>query len=123
MTDDGYIVYKTRDKEMIIRGGINVYPAEIERTLRTHPSVFDCYVFSVPDERLGEEIAAWVKVKPGYERTSEKEIIEFAREHIAVFKIPKYVRFVDSFPISATGKVQKFKMTQKMIEEFRNNVK
>ena len=123
MTDDGYIVYKTRAKEMIIRGGANVYPAEIERLFRTHKNILDCYVFGVPDERLGEEIAIGIKLKPGCESTTEKEIIDFANQHIASFKVPKYVRFVTAFPISATGKVQKFKMTQQMVEYFKENIK
>lgn len=121
MTDDGYLVYKSRIKEMINRGGINVYPAEIERLLRSHPSILDCCVFSMPDERLGEEIAAWVKLKPGCEAVSVKDVREFASQHIAAFKIPKYVRCVDGFPTSATGKVQKFKMTQLMSEFIKEN--
>lgn len=117
MTDDGYLVYKTRAKEMVIRGGVNIYPAEIERFLRTHPSVLDCSVFGVPDERLGEELAVWIKLKPGCEATDETEIKKFANQHIAAFKIPRYIRFVDAFPISATGKIQKFKMSQKLGSE------
>lgn len=120
MTDDGYFVFKSRIKEIIIRGGINIYPAEIERFLRTHPSVLDCSVFGLPDVRLGEVVTAWIKLKPGHETTSEDEIRQFAAQHIASFKIPSYFRFVDAFPVSATGKVQKFKMTQQMIAELNN---
>ena len=119
MLENGYIVYKSRAKEMIIRGGVNIYPAEIERSLKNHPSILDCAVFGVPDARLGEEIAVWVKLKPGCESTSQEEILKFAGEHIAVFKVPKYVRFVTAFPISATGKIQKFKMSQTMAQELK----
>ena len=119
MNQEGYLIYKSRIKEMIIRGGVNIYPAEIERLLRTHPNVLDCYVFGIPDERLGEELAAWIKLKPDCEKTTrEDEIKNFADQHIAAFKVPKFIRFVNSFPISATGKIQKFKMTQQMIDEF-----
>ena len=122
MSQDGYLVYKSRVKEMVIRGGVNIYPAEIERLLRSHPSVLDCSVFGVPDPRLGEELAVWIKLKPGCEhKTSESDIKNFANQHIASFKVPKYIQFVNSFPISATGKIQKFKMTQRMVDDIKNN--
>lgn len=119
MTDDGYLIYKSRTKEMIIRGGINIYPAEIERVLRNHPVILDCCVYGLPDERLGEEIGVWVKLRPGSEKITDNEIKDWAKERIAPFKIPKHVKFVEAFPVSATGKIQKFKITSQMIEELK----
>lgn len=116
----GYIYFKSRAKEVIIRGGVNIYPAEVERFLRTHPDILDCYVVGVPDERVGEEVCVWIKLKPDT-NVSIEQIKEFCKGNIAHFKIPKFVKFVDSFPINATGKVQKFKMTEQMKKELNLN--
>ena len=100
----------------MIRGGENVYPREIEELLDTHPKLRDAQVFGVPDPRLGEEVAAWVRLEPGASATAE-EIRDFCRERVARYKVPRYVRFVDAYPMTLSGKVQKFKMRELMAEE------
>jgi fatty-acyl-CoA synthase len=114
MTDDGYVNIVGRIKDMVIRGGENVYPREIEEFLYTHPAVADVQVIGVPDERYGEELMAWVKLHAGASAT-EDELREFCRGRIAHFKIPRYVRFVDDFPMTVTGKVQKYLMREESI--------
>lgn len=116
MDDDGYINIVGRIKDLIIRGGENVYPREIEEFLYSNPKISDVQVIGVPDEKYGEEIMAWVKLKPG-EQSSEEEIRAFCRGQIAHFKIPRYVKFVDGFPMTVTGKIQKFLMRQQSVEE------
>jgi fatty-acyl-CoA synthase len=116
MDEDGYVNIVGRIKDMIIRGGENVYPREIEEFLYTHPAVQDVQVIGVPDERYGEEVMAWVVLKPGIEAT-EEEIREFCRGRIAHFKVPRYVRFTDGFPMTVTGKIQKYRMREAAIEE------
>ena len=116
MDEEGYIKIVGRIKDMIIRGGENVYPREIEEFLYTHPKVRDVQVIGVPDVKYGEEIMAWVQLQPGEAATTE-EIREFCKGQIAHYKIPRYVRFVDSFPMTVTGKIQKFLMRQTSIEE------
>ncbi|CAF0973055.1 unnamed protein product [Brachionus calyciflorus] len=120
MDEHGYLYFKSRAKEIVIRGGVNIYPAEVERFLRTNEKVLECFVVGVPDERFGEELCAWVKLKSNNEM-NEKELKDFCKDKIAYFKIPKYVKFVDSFPINATGKVQKFKMVEQMKNELKLN--
>jgi fatty-acyl-CoA synthase len=115
MDDDGYVNIVGRIKDMIIRGGENVYPREIEEFLYTHPDIVDVQVIGVPDERYGEEIMAWVKVREGAEVTTES-IRAFCEGRIAHFKIPRYVQVVDEFPMTVTGKVQKYKMRESAIE-------
>jgi fatty-acyl-CoA synthase len=115
MRPDGYFQIRGRLKEMIIRGGENIYPREIEEFLHTHPDIADVYVLGVPDEKLGETVAAWVKLKSGAV-LSTGELREFCRGKIAHFKIPQYVRFVDSFPMTVTGKIQKFRTREQEIE-------
>jgi fatty-acyl-CoA synthase len=116
MDDEGYVNIVGRIKDMIIRGGENVYPREIEEFLYTHPAVTDVQVIGVPDERYGEEVCAWVVLRGGAE-LDEDGVKEFCRGKIARFKIPRYVRFVDGFPMTVTGKVQKFRMREVEIEE------
>jgi fatty-acyl-CoA synthase len=116
MDDEGYVNIVGRIKDMIIRGGENVYPREIEEFLYTHPAIGDVQVIGVPDERYGEEICAWVVLRDG-EELDEEGLREFCRGEIARFKIPRYVRFVDTFPMTVTGKVQKFRMREVEIEE------
>ncbi|MDH3634440.1 MAG: AMP-binding protein [Gammaproteobacteria bacterium] len=113
MDVDGYIRITGRRKEMIIRGGENIYPREIEDFLFSHPKIAEVAVFGVPDERLGEQVAAWVQMHSGQNAT-EDEIRAFCKDRIAHFKIPEYIRFVDEFPMTVTGKLQKFKMRETM---------
>jgi fatty-acyl-CoA synthase len=116
MDENGYLNIVGRIKDMIIRGGENVYPREIEEFLYTHPAIQDVQVIGVPDERFGEEVMAYVILKPG-QQASEEEIKEYCRGKIAHYKVPRYVRFTDSFPMTVTGKIQKFKMRDQAIEE------
>ena len=116
LDSDGYGNIVGRIKDMVIRGGENVYPREIEEFLYRHPKVQDVQVVGVPDSRYGEELCAWIVLRGG-ETASEDEIRAFCRGQIAHYKIPRYVRFVDSFPTTVTGKVQKFVMREQMIEE------
>jgi fatty-acyl-CoA synthase len=116
MDDEGYVNIVGRSKDMIIRGGENVYPREIEEFLYTHPEVSDVSIIGVPDERYGEEIMAWVQLREGAS-LSEDELKDFCRGTIAHYKVPRYVKFVDEFPMTITGKVQKFKMRDAAIEE------
>ena len=116
MDDEGYVNIVGRIKDMIIRGGENVYPREIEEFLYTHPQIQDVQVVGLPDEKYGEEIMAWVKLKPGATTTSE-EVRDFCRGRIAHYKIPRYVKFVDAFPMTVTGKIQKFIMRDQSIQE------
>ncbi|MEO8026903.1 MAG: AMP-binding protein [Bryobacteraceae bacterium] len=111
MRPDGYFRITGRIKDMIIRGGENIYPREVEEYLYTHPKVADVQVVGLPDARLGESVAAWIKLKPGEECT-EDEICEFCKGQIAHFKIPAHIRFVDEFPMTVTGKIQKFQIRQ-----------
>ena len=109
MADDGYCNIVGRLKDMVIRGGENIYPREIEEFLYTHPDVVDVQVIGVPDERYGEELMAWVKRRPGSD-VDEDAIKEFCRGSIAHYKVPRYVKFVDGFPMTVTGKVRKVEM-------------
>jgi fatty-acyl-CoA synthase len=115
MDADGYVNIVGRIKDLVIRGGENVYPREIEEYLYRHPAVQDVQVIGVPDTRYGEELCAWVIVKPGRELT-EDEVRDFCKGQIAHYKIPRYVRFVETFPMTVTGKIQKFRMREATIE-------
>jgi fatty-acyl-CoA synthase len=116
MREDGYIHLTGRAKDMIIRGGENVYPREVEEFLYLHPKVAEVQVVGLPDERLGETVLAWVRLKAGENATSE-EIREFCTGKIAYFKIPEHVRFVSEFPTTITGKVQKFRIREFEVRE------
>jgi fatty-acyl-CoA synthase len=116
MDDEGYVQIVGRLKDMIIRGGENIYPREIEEFLFTHPDIQDAKVIGVPDEKYGEEVCAWIQRREGATLTDD-EVRAFCKERIAYFKVPRYIRFVREFPLTVTGKVQKFKMRQKMAEE------
>jgi fatty-acyl-CoA synthase len=118
MRPDGYIHLTGRAKDMIIRGGENVYPREVEEFLYTHPKVAEVQVVGLPDERLGEVVLAWIRLKSG-ETSSEEEIRRFCEGQIAYFKIPRHVRFVDQFPMTVTGKIQKFKIREIEMRERR----
>ena len=114
--DEGYCNIVGRIKDMVIRGGENVYPREIEEFLYRHPKIQDVQVIGVPDARYGEELCAWVRLRDGESATVE-EIRAFCQGQIAHYKVPRYVKFVDGFPMTVTGKIQKFLMRQHMIEE------
>ncbi len=116
MDEDGYCAIVGRIKDMVIRGGENIYPREVEEFLYTHPAIVDVQVFGVPDQRFGEELCAWVKLRPG-EVLTEEDVKAYCKGNIAHYKIPRYVRFVDEFPMTVTGKMQKFLMRAKMAEE------
>ena len=116
MDDAGYFRIVGRIKDMLIRGGENIFPAEIEEFLYTHPKVEEAEVIGVPDPKYGEEICAWIRLKPG-EQATEDEIRSFFEGKVAHFKIPRYIRFVDEFPMTVTGKVQKYLMREAMAEE------
>ncbi len=111
MDEQGYLSIVGRSKDMVIRGGENVYPREVEEFLYGHPAVSDVQVVGVPDPHYGEELCAWVRTKPGADVT-EDEIREFCRGQLAHFKVPRHVLFVDEFPMTITGKIQKYKMRQ-----------
>jgi fatty-acyl-CoA synthase len=116
MREDGYIHLSGRAKDMIIRGGENVYPREVEEFLYTHPKVAEVQIVGIPDDRLGEIVLAWIRPKPGASAT-EDEIRRFCEGQIAYFKIPQHIRFVDEFPMTVTGKIQKFKIREIEIRE------
>ena len=116
LDDEGFVYIVDRAKDMLIRGGENVYPREIEEFLYTHPDIADVQVIGVPDERYGEELMAWVIARPGATLSAE-QVREFCKSQIAHFKVPRYIKFVDAFPMTVTGKVQKFKMRETAIEE------
>jgi fatty-acyl-CoA synthase len=116
MDDDGYVNIVGRIKDMIIRGGENIYPREIEEFLYGHPAVSDVQVIGVPSERYGEEVMAWVKLREGISATGD-ELAAYCRGQIASYKIPKYWKFVDDYPQTVTGKIQKYKMREAAVEE------
>ena len=118
MDENGYCKITGRIKNMIIRGGENIYPREIEEFLYTHPKISDIQVYGVPDRKYGEQVMAAVVLKGGAELT-EAEVQEFCRGRIANYKIPKYVRFVDGYPMTASGKIQKFKLREMAIRELQ----
>jgi len=113
---EGYCNIVGRIKDMVIRGGENVYPREVEEFLYGHPAIEDVQVVGVPDEKYGEELCAWVKLRPGGELTAD-DVKAYCTGKIAHYKVPRYVRFTDEFPMTVTGKVQKFKMREVSIGE------
>jgi fatty-acyl-CoA synthase len=115
MHDDGCIHLTGRSRDVIIRGGENIYPREVEEFLYTHPKIDEAQVVGIPNARLGEIVAAWVRLRPGVEAT-EEEIRTFCQGQIAYYKIPEYVRFVDDFPATLSGKIQKYKIREFEIE-------
>jgi fatty-acyl-CoA synthase len=116
LDEQGYCRIIGRSKDLVIRGGENISPREIEEFLYRHPSVRDVQVVGLPDERFGEELCAWIVLQAGASAGAD-DIRAFCRGQIAHFKIPRYIKFVDSFPTTATGKVQKFVIKAAMIEE------
>ena len=118
MDEQGYVCIAGRNKDMIIRGGENVYPRELEEFFFTHPAVADVQIIGIPDERYGEEIVAWIKFHPG-QVANELELQTWCKGRIAHFKTPKHFRFVEEFPMTVTGKIQKFRMREITVEELR----
>lgn len=117
MDDEGYIQIVGRIKDMVIRGGENIYPKEVEEFLYTHPSIAEVQVTGIPDKKFGEELIAWIKLQPGVEEISDEALREFCKGKITHFKIPRYFKFVDNFPMTVTGKIQKFKMREISVKE------
>jgi fatty-acyl-CoA synthase len=115
MDEAGYLNIVGRTKDMVIRGGENVYPREVEEFLYGHPAISDVQVIGVPDVRFGEELCAWIRLREGATLT-EDEVREYCRGKLAHYKVPRYVRFVDEFPMTITGKIQKYKMREDSIE-------
>ena len=116
MRDDGYVNIIGRIKDMVIRGGENIFPREIEEFLYRHPKIQDVQIVGVPDQRYGEELCAWVKLKDGHTAT-EEEIRAFCKGQIATFKIPRYIRFSEGFPMTVTGKIRKIEMREVSVRE------
>jgi fatty-acyl-CoA synthase len=116
-TPDGYYRITGRLKDMIIRGGENIYPREIEEFLHTHPAIADVQVVGLPDERTGEEVSAWIRVRPSM-TLSEAEVKDFCRSQIAHYKVPRYVVIVEEYPTTVTGKVQKYKLRELGVQRF-----
>jgi fatty-acyl-CoA synthase len=116
MDDEGYVNIVGRSKDMIIRGGENIYPREVEEFLYTHPDITDVQVIGVPDLKYGEELMAWVRQKPNTEPLTAESIREFSSGRLAHYKIPRYVRVVDEFPMTVTGKVRKVEMRAESVE-------
>lgn len=120
MNEEGYVCIAGRNKDMIIRGGENIYPRELEEFFFTHPAVADVQIIGIPCEKYGEEIVAWIKFHPGH-RATEQELQTWCKERIAHFKTPRYFKFVEEFPMTVTGKIQKFRMRELSIEELKAN--
>jgi fatty-acyl-CoA synthase len=111
--EDGYCNIVGRIKDMVIRGGENIYPREVEELIHSHEAVADVQVFGVPSEKFGEELCAWIKLRPGH-TLSVDALVDWARSRISHYKVPRYVEFVDAFPLTASGKAQKYLMRQEM---------
>jgi fatty-acyl-CoA synthase len=116
MDEEGYLNIVGRIKDMVIRGGENVYPREVEEFLYTHPDVVDAQVIGVPDERYGEELMAWVQLRPGAEPLTAEALREFCTGKLAHYKVPRYVHVVDAFPMTVTGKIRKVQMREDAVE-------
>jgi len=114
MDELGYTQITGRIKDMIIRGGENIYPREVEEFLYTHPDILDVQVFGVPDPKYGEQVCAWIRARPGA-TLSAGDVQAYCRDQITHFKIPRHIRFVDDYPMTVTGKIQKFRMREEML--------
>jgi fatty-acyl-CoA synthase len=117
MDDDGYLSITGRIKDMVIRGGENVYPREVEEFLYTHPDILDAQVIGVPDAKYGEELMAWIRMRPGAAPLTADNVREFATGRLAHYKIPRYVHITDDFPMTVTGKIRKVEMREKSVEK------
>ena len=116
MDDEGYLNITGRIKDMVIRGGENIYPREIEEFLYTHPDILDAQVIGVPDERYGEELCAWVRLRPGAPMLTAETLRNYAAGKLAYYKIPRYVHLVEEFPMTVTGKVRKVEMRERSVQ-------
>ena len=116
MSEDGYVSISGRINDMIIRGGENIYPREIEEFLHTHPKISQAYVIGVPDSHYGEQVCAWIAVHDGQSLTAD-EVRAFCQGQISTYKIPRHIRFTSDFPMTVTGKIQKFRMREMFVEE------
>jgi fatty-acyl-CoA synthase len=116
MDDEGYVNITGRIKDMVIRGGENIYPREVEELLYTHPDVLDAQVIGVPDEKYGEELMVWVRMRDGAAPLTADAVREFCAGQIARYKIPRYVHVVDEFPMTVTGKIRKVEMREQAID-------
>ncbi len=117
MDDDGYLSITGRIKDMVIRGGENIYPREVEEFLYTHPDILDAQVIGVPDARYGEELMAWIRLRPGAAPITAESLRDFCTGKLAHYKIPRYVHITDEFPMTVTGKVRKVEMREKSVED------
>ena len=116
MDDDGYLSITGRIKDMVIRGGENIYPREVEEFLYTHPDILDAQVIGVPDAKYGEELMAWVRLRPGAQPLTAEQLREFCHGKLAHYKIPRYLHLADEFPMTVTGKIRKIEMREKSTE-------
>jgi fatty-acyl-CoA synthase len=116
MDSDGYLAITGRIKDMVIRGGENIYPREIEEFLYTHPDILDAQVIGVPDAKYGEELMVWVRLRAGAKELTAESLREFCTGKLAHYKIPRYVHIVDEFPMTVTGKVRKVEMRERSAE-------
>jgi fatty-acyl-CoA synthase len=119
MDDDGYLSITGRIKDMVIRGGENIYPREVEEFLYTHPGILDAQVIGVPDQRYGEELMVWIRLRPGAAPITAEALREFCQGRLSHYKIPRYVHITDDFPMTVTGKVRKVEMREKSVEFLR----
>ena len=119
MDEAGYVRIVGRIKDMIIRGGENIYPREVEEFLYQHPAISEVQVFGVPDEKMGEEVCAWIQLNDGFD-LSDEDVKAYCRDQITHFKIPRHIRFVTEYPMTVTGKIQKFVMRDEMLEQLRS---
>jgi fatty-acyl-CoA synthase len=117
MDEAGYVRIVGRNKDMIIRGGENIYPRELEEFFHTHPAVAEAQVVGIPCSRYGEALVAWIRLRPGQVVTAA-QLQTWCRAHVAHFKVPQHIRFVEAFPMTVTGKVQKFRMREISIEAY-----
>ena len=116
MDADGYVNITGRIKDMVIRGGENIYPREVEEFLYTHPDILDAQVIGVPDAKYGEELMAWIRMRPGASPLTAQAVREFCTGKLAHYKIPRYVHIVDEFPMTVTGKVRKVEMRKMAVD-------
>jgi fatty-acyl-CoA synthase len=116
MDDDGYVAIVGRIKDMVIRGGENVYPREIEEFLYGHPDIEDVQVIGVPDDKYGEELMAWVRLRPGADALTIDVLRAFCKGKLAHYKVPRYLHLTDEFPMTVTGKVRKIEMRERAVE-------
>ncbi|MEJ7702486.1 MAG: hypothetical protein WKF47_01850 [Geodermatophilaceae bacterium] len=117
MDDEGYLNIVGRIKDLVIRGGENVYPREVEEFLYTHPDIVDAQVIGVPDERYGEELMAWVKLRDGADEMTIEGLREFCSGKLAHYKVPRYLKLVADFPMTVTGKIRKVEMREVSVDE------